>query len=305
VRAGAELVAERQTGHAAYVIQAGWGCACRSLRDGGRQVIDVSLPGDVMGLRSILLRTVDHALAAVTDMTVCRVGKEQLIRLLDGQLGVGLAMPWAASRDEAMVVEHLVGLGRRDAPQRTAHLLLELGLRLPLVGLGTVARYTCPLRQSLLADTLGLSAVHLNRVLRQLREAGLVSFQKRRRRGARRGPPGAVRRLRERLSGRSAQPGPAVTRSAVAAVAAAAAWPCWAEEGGRAALAAPVRHDVTSVMDARLASGCNIGAYLGGLVSGSPRGWAWLLAALLGNALGLRLRPWLDLPVSPGQRRPG
>lgn len=178
VRAGVELVAERQTGHAAYVIQTGWGCAYRSLRDGGRQVIDVSLPGDVMGLRSILLRTSDHALAAVTDMTVCRVGKEQLIRLFDGQLRVGLAMLWAASRDEAMVVEHLVSLGRRDAPQRTAHFLLELGLRLQLVGMGTVASYACPLRQALLADTLGLSAVHLNRVLRQLREEGLVSFQK-------------------------------------------------------------------------------------------------------------------------------
>ncbi len=77
-----------------------------------------------------------------------------------------------------MVVEHLVSLGRRNAQERTAHFLLELGARLTLVGMGTADGYACPLSQYLLADALGLTAVHINRVLRELREAGLVSFQK-------------------------------------------------------------------------------------------------------------------------------
>lgn len=79
--------------------------------------------------------------------------------------------------DGTMVVEHLVGLGRRAASERTAHLLLELGARLRLVGIGDKAGYACPLTQYLLADALGLSAIHVNRVLRELREAGLVTFQ--------------------------------------------------------------------------------------------------------------------------------
>jgi CRP-like cAMP-binding protein len=87
------------------------------------------------------------------------------------------AVLWAASRDEAMVVEHLVGLGRRSAMERTAHFLLELGSRLTLVGLATREGYACPLSQYLLADALGLTAVHLNRVLRQLRELGLLTFR--------------------------------------------------------------------------------------------------------------------------------
>lgn len=87
------------------------------------------------------------------------------------------AVLWAASRDEAMVVEHLVGIGRRDAKERTAHFLLELGARLKLVGLGSTSGYACPLSQYLLADVLGLSAVHVNCVLRELREDGLVTFQ--------------------------------------------------------------------------------------------------------------------------------
>ena len=76
-----------------------------------------------------------------------------------------------------MVVEHLVGIGRRSAAERMAHFLLELGARLALVGMGSKAGYACPLTQSHLADALGLSAVHVNRVLRQLREDGLATFR--------------------------------------------------------------------------------------------------------------------------------
>ena len=77
-----------------------------------------------------------------------------------------------------MVVEHLVSLGRRTATERTAHFLLELGARLRLVGLADKSGFKCPLSQYLLADALGLSAVHINRVLRELREARLLTFQK-------------------------------------------------------------------------------------------------------------------------------
>jgi hypothetical protein len=76
-----------------------------------------------------------------------------------------------------LLVEHLLDLGRRDALQRVAHYLLELGARLRLVGLGSKAGYDCPISQYLLADVLGLSAVHVNRVLRQLREQGLLTFR--------------------------------------------------------------------------------------------------------------------------------
>jgi CRP-like cAMP-binding protein len=87
------------------------------------------------------------------------------------------AILWAASRDEAMVVEHLVDVGRRNAAERMAHFLLELGARAALVGMGSKAGFACPLTQYLLADALGLSAVHVNRVLRQLREDGMVTFR--------------------------------------------------------------------------------------------------------------------------------
>jgi CRP-like cAMP-binding protein len=177
VEAGTELVHERQAGHQAFILQEGWACAYKMVPDGGRQVIDFSIPGDVMGLRSVLLRTSDHSFSAVTRVVVAEVSARQMVDRFQHLPRLGAAVLWAASRDEAMVVEHLVSVGRRSALERTAHLLLELWLRLQLVGLGTSAGYACPLNQYLLADALGLSAIHVNRVLRQLRERGLVTFR--------------------------------------------------------------------------------------------------------------------------------
>ncbi|MDF1586148.1 Crp/Fnr family transcriptional regulator [Marinimicrococcus flavescens] len=177
IPAHTELVHERQTGHQAFILLEGWACAYKLLPDGGRQVIDFSIPGDFMGLRSVLLRTSDHAFAAVSDILVAEVSAGQMIDTFQRRPRLAAAILWAASRDEAMVVEHLVSIGRRSALVRMAHLLLELGLRLQLVGLGSPGGYACPLNQYLLADALGLTAIHVNRVLRQLRERGLVTLR--------------------------------------------------------------------------------------------------------------------------------
>ena len=177
ITASIEIVHERQVGHHAFILQEGWACAYKLLPDGGRQVIDFSVPGDVLGLRSVLLRTSDHGFAAVTDVVVAEVTARQMIETFERMPRLAAAILWAASRDEAMVVEHLVGVGRRDAEARTAHFLLELGARLSLVGMASKAGFDCPLTQYHLADVLGLSAVHVNRVLRQLREDGLVTFR--------------------------------------------------------------------------------------------------------------------------------
>jgi CRP-like cAMP-binding protein len=175
VAAGSELIHERQAGQRAFILQDGWACCYKLLPDGGRQVIDLRLPGDFIGLRSVLLRTADHSSAAVSDLIVAEVPARRMLETFHTLPRLGAAILWAASRDEAMVVEHLVGVGRRDAPARTAHLLVELGLR--LVGLGDASGYACPVNQYLLADALGLTAIHLNRVLRQLRERKLLTFR--------------------------------------------------------------------------------------------------------------------------------
>jgi len=177
-QANHELIHEGQKNHSAFILAEGWACSFKVLPDGERQIVDFQLPGDFLGLRSILFRTADHSTEAVTRIEASEVLATDIFDSFAEAPRLATAVLWAASRDEAMVVEHLVNLGRRSAEERMAHFLLELGARLKLVGIGNKTGFDCPLTQYHLADVLGLSAVHVNRVLRQMREQGLVTFQK-------------------------------------------------------------------------------------------------------------------------------
>ncbi|AXO16747.1 MULTISPECIES: Crp/Fnr family transcriptional regulator [Thalassospira] len=178
ISAGGEIVHEGQSGHRAFILQDGWVMSYKLLPEGARQIIDFQVPGDFLGLRSLLLRTSDHSFEAVTDVLVGEVKAQDMLSAFSSAPRLAMSILWSVSCDEAMVVEHLVNIGRRSAIERTAHFLLELGARLRSIGVGDAQGYPCPLSQYQLADTLGLSAIHINRVLRQLREQNLVTFQK-------------------------------------------------------------------------------------------------------------------------------
>jgi CRP-like cAMP-binding protein len=175
--AGRDLIHQGQTDQAAYILNSGWACSYKLLQNGQRQIVDFQIPGDFLGLRSVLLHISDHTIEPITEIDVTEVLITDLLEAFAQTPRLAVAVLWAASRDEAMVVEHLANIGRRDAVERTAHFLLELGARLSLVGLGSKAGYACPLTQYLLADALGLSAIHVNRVLRKLREWGMLTFR--------------------------------------------------------------------------------------------------------------------------------
>jgi CRP-like cAMP-binding protein len=174
---GQDLVQQGQAGQAAYILASGWACSYKIQPDGSRQIIDFQVPGDFLRLRSVLLHTSDHSIQPITPIEAAEVQTSDLLDAFTRTPRLVTAILWAASRDEAMVVEHLVGIGRRDPNARVGHFLLELGARLHLVGMGTPAGYRCPLTQAHLADALGLTAIHVNRVLRHLREAGLVTVR--------------------------------------------------------------------------------------------------------------------------------
>ena len=178
LRRGQQLTREGQTEHKAFVLQEGWACSFKTLPDGGRQIISFPIAGDIVGLRSILLRTADHSFSALTDAVVNAVDGSHIMRCVTEYPRLGAALLWAASRDEAMVVEHLVNIGRRSALERTAHFFMEMAERLTLVGLGTEAEFKCPLSQFVLADALGLTSIHVNRTLRELRERNLLTVRR-------------------------------------------------------------------------------------------------------------------------------
>jgi CRP-like cAMP-binding protein len=178
VKRGRRLTQEGQTGHKAFVFHEGWAFSFKDLFNGQRQIISFPIPGDCVGLRSILLRTADHSFEALTDVVVSPVEGAHFMKCLTDNPRLGAAFLWASSNDEAMVVEHLVSVGRRSAIERTAHLFMEVAERLNLVGFAKGTAFEFPLSQLILADTLGLTPIHINRVMRQLRELRLLTLKK-------------------------------------------------------------------------------------------------------------------------------
>ena len=177
IRRGLELRQEGQTNRRAVVLQTGWGCSFKIMPDGGRQIIGFPIAGDCVGMHSILLEASDHAFSVLTDATISTVEASRLLEIFHEYPRLGAAFLWSASRDEAMIIEHLASVGRRNALERTAYFFMELAERLTLVGLATGTQLNCPLNQYDIADALGLSAIHVNRVLRQLREQNLLSVR--------------------------------------------------------------------------------------------------------------------------------
>jgi len=177
VAAGTELVFEGQLQHIAYVLQRGWAYSYKLLPDGRRQVITILIPGDFLGLRGIQQDAADHSINTATHSVVSLISLASLRGTFKECPRLGEAIRGAVSREEAILVEHLIDLGRRSAIERTAHFFLELRDRLALVGNSSETEFECPLNQYLLSDALGLTAIHLNRVLRQLRESGCMTLR--------------------------------------------------------------------------------------------------------------------------------
>jgi CRP-like cAMP-binding protein len=159
-----------------FIIKSGWTLLYRGLPDGDRQIIDTPLQGDIVGFRSVPGPRF-ASLAAITDAAVYPIPRKALTDLILSEGSFGRKIARSLARTNAIVAEHLVNVGRRNAMSRTAHFLLELEERLTKVGLSAEGGYDCPLTQNELADILGMTPVHVNRTLRELRRAELVSFK--------------------------------------------------------------------------------------------------------------------------------
>lgn len=171
---GSVFVQEGEPYGHTYVVQEGWAIRFKVLSDGRRQVLNFVLPGDFIGLFSSLFQTADHSVAALTDVQISRVDPLTFVDMFARCPRLAAAVAWSAGRDEAILSEQVVRVGRRSAYERTGHLMIELLHRLRLVGEAERRSFDLPLTQEILADTLGLSLVHINRTLRRLREAELL-----------------------------------------------------------------------------------------------------------------------------------
>jgi len=176
--AGKQPLARTEAGSdGPLLIGNGWAYSYTLLGDGRRQVTGFHLPGDVIGLwDSPSGSDGRRCVASASDCVVCDLDRQVLDRILHSDTSLGCLLRRQATVDAAIAEQHLVSIGRRCAEARLAHLLLEFGARLEAIGLADPDGYRCPVTQELLADALGLTNVHVNRLLRRLRQQGVLTF---------------------------------------------------------------------------------------------------------------------------------
>ncbi len=160
-----------------FILCSGVVSRYKVLPDGKRQVLNLGLPGDFIGVPACLFDVAVNSVSTLTDVVLSPVSFEKLPCLFAQFPRLGAALFWCTACDAAMYGEHLVDLGRRSAYERLAHLILELLARLRTAGLADELSYTLPLTQEFVADLLGLSVPHINRMIRCLREEGLATIE--------------------------------------------------------------------------------------------------------------------------------
>lgn len=159
-----------------HIIKGGWGCIYRDLADGDRQILDFPMKGDFLGFRTGIGFNY-YTLISVTELSVFELSLDHLTESLAKCPRLAMTFMELMARQRAILVEHIISIGRRSAVVRVAHLLLELGHRARLNGTGDEDSFFCPLTQSELGDALGLTPIHINRMLRELRSDDLLTFR--------------------------------------------------------------------------------------------------------------------------------
>jgi CRP-like cAMP-binding protein len=155
-------------------------CRYKDLRDGQRQICELHVAGDFADLHSFTLKHLDHNIMALTRCRIAMVPHERLKEITRNYPHLTRIFWFLTNLDAAIHREWVLSLGRRSALARTAHLFCELRVRLAIVGQADDGGYALALTQADLAECLGLTPVHVNRTLRELRERGLVEFRGRR-----------------------------------------------------------------------------------------------------------------------------
>ena len=175
---GSDLVREGDRPDRSMLVAHGFTTRYRLLADGTRQITAIHVPGDFVDLHSFLLKTMDHSVGALSACRVVTFPHANLKTITERHPHLTRLLWLMTLLDSAIHREWIVAMGRRSAHEQLAHLLCEIFTRLTVVGLGDPTReLMLPINQTELGDTLGLSTVHVNRTLQQLRAERLISWQ--------------------------------------------------------------------------------------------------------------------------------
>jgi CRP-like cAMP-binding protein len=160
------------------LVDEGWVLRQRHVNGGGRQIVNVALPGDFLSFNAVLFETSDFDLIAKTDVVVYPIEVPTIEKLMERHRGLASALTWASAREESLLAERVVSLGRRDATERLAHIICEISARLDMMDRLPGTRLSIPLIQEDFADILGLSVIHVTRTFKRLSDLGLLAYRR-------------------------------------------------------------------------------------------------------------------------------
>lgn len=175
-----DLISEGERPRHVHLMLDGWACRYKTLPDGKRQIVSLLVPGDLCDLNVYILGYMDHSIGAITRLKIAMIGPEEMSALTRDRPRIVQALWWHELVTAAVQREWTLNVGQRTAYERIGHLLVELYLRLEVVGRATGGWCDFPLTQNDLADATGLTAVHVNRTLQQLRGNELIELDRRR-----------------------------------------------------------------------------------------------------------------------------
>lgn len=179
-KAGSTVLIEGAHSPHLYTVLQGTAFRYKILEDGRRQIMNFIFPGDLIGLQGSLMGEMQHSVETLSPVLLCVFERSRLDELYSQFPSLGFDITWMAAREEQILDENLLSIGRRDAIERAAHLICYLFARARAVGLTEGPLLRIPLTQHLMADTLGLSTVHTNRTLKRLTEKKLIRWRDRR-----------------------------------------------------------------------------------------------------------------------------
>ncbi len=177
---GTDIVREGDDPHSVRLILSGWAYRYKQLPDGRRQVVALLLPGDLCDHDGWVLSEMDHSIGALSVVTLAEIPPAAFEATMSAHSRVAQVLRWDALVNTAMQREWMLNLGRRSATERLAHLFCEVFYRLRPIGLLQGNTCEMPLTQTDLADVIGMTPVHVNRVLQVLRRQGLIELRGRR-----------------------------------------------------------------------------------------------------------------------------
>jgi CRP-like cAMP-binding protein len=176
--AGATLFVEGEHSENLFTLLEGWAVRYKVLENGRRQVLNVALSGDLLGLQSVLFDKMLHSVEALSEVRLCVFSRERVWQLFERHAGLAFDVTWLAAREESVLAEHLAVVGQKPARERIAYFLVYLFEKGRRAGLVSGDTLSTPVTQEHLADAMGLSLVHTNKTLMRLRETGLVEWKR-------------------------------------------------------------------------------------------------------------------------------